>query len=128
TMHKSQGFGSSPRYGELYEYLIPWNEASQLSESEFVALGTRGWADEPALQPLAERFAQVVANFSPTNPAASVDSLLAIRGEAPGLGLAVRHFHRHLTRMDAWMAYAMGLRMRAQVDQPFLLEGTEAEL
>jgi LmbE family N-acetylglucosaminyl deacetylase len=79
SMHKSQGVGSPPNRGARKEY-FKLLEGAPMKESLFDGVDTT-WARVPKSQNVAEKVKQLVATFSPADPAASVAKLLDLRKE-----------------------------------------------
>src|SRR5438105_4377058 len=74
SMHKSQGVGSPPRRGERKEY-FKLLAGPPMTNGLFDAVDTT-WKRVPDID---NQVQQLIANFSPVNPAASVPKLLELR-------------------------------------------------
>jgi LmbE family N-acetylglucosaminyl deacetylase len=79
SMHKSQGVGSPPRRGARKEY-FKLLEGAPMTEALFDGVDTT-WARAPKSQSISEKVKQLLASFSPADPAASVPKLLELRKE-----------------------------------------------
>ena len=79
SMHKSQGVGSPPRRGARKEY-FKLLEGAPMKETLFEGVDTT-WARVPKSDTAAEKVKQLLATFSPADPAASVPKLLELRKE-----------------------------------------------
>src|SRR4051812_42931607 len=79
SMHKSQGVGSPPRRGARKEY-FKLLEGAPMKDELFDGIDTT-WARVPMSEAIAEKAKQLLATFSPADPAASVPKLLELRKE-----------------------------------------------
>ena len=79
SMHKSQGVGSPPRRGARKEY-FKLLEGAPMKETLFEGIDTT-WARVPKSEAVAEKVKQLLATFTPADPAASVPKLLELRKE-----------------------------------------------
>ncbi|MFL6537951.1 MAG: PIG-L family deacetylase [Chthoniobacterales bacterium] len=77
SMHKSQGVGSPPRRGARKEYFKPL-DGPPMTNSLFDGVDTT-WKRVPNSATIAEKVQQVLAAFSPADPAVSVPKLIEIR-------------------------------------------------
>ena len=77
SMHKSQGVGSPPRRGERKEYFKPLAGES-MANGLFDGIDTT-WKRVPNAENIAEKVRQLIATFTPVDPAASVAKLLELR-------------------------------------------------
>jgi LmbE family N-acetylglucosaminyl deacetylase len=77
SMHKSQGVGSPPRRGARKEY-FKLLEGPPMTTSLFEGIDT-SWSRVPHSEAIAARIRQIIANFRPADPAASVPELLKLR-------------------------------------------------
>src|SRR5438045_3238860 len=77
SMHKSQGVGSPPRRGERKEY-FKWLARPPITNRFFDGVDTT-WKRVPNATDIGNQVQQLIANFSPVNPAASVPKLLELR-------------------------------------------------
>ena len=83
SMHKSQGVGSPPRRGARKEYFKPL-EGQPMASSLFDGIDTT-WSRVPNSQSVATEIHQIISQFHPTDPAASVPGLLKLRQVMSGL-------------------------------------------
>ena len=79
SMHKSQGVGSPPRRGARKEY-FKLLEGAPIKDALFDGVDT-SWKRVPKSDAIAEKVKQLLATFSPADPAASVPKLLDLRKE-----------------------------------------------
>ncbi|MGH8102053.1 MAG: PIG-L family deacetylase [Chthoniobacterales bacterium] len=77
SMHKSQGVGSPPRRGARTEYFKPLL-GPEMKGSVFNGVDT-SWRRVPQAQAVAAKIEQVIKEFNPQEPAASVSGLLDAR-------------------------------------------------
>src|SRR5437870_9193288 len=76
-MHKSQGVGSPPRRGDRKEY-FKLLAGPPMTNGLFDGVDTT-WKRVPNATDIGNQVQQLIANFSPVNPAASVPKLLELR-------------------------------------------------
>jgi LmbE family N-acetylglucosaminyl deacetylase len=77
SMHKSQGVGSPPRRGVRKEY-FKLLEGQPMTGSLFEGIDT-SWARVANSESIATQIRQIISNFHPADPAASVPELLKLR-------------------------------------------------
>jgi LmbE family N-acetylglucosaminyl deacetylase len=77
SMHKSQGVGSPPRRGARKEYFKPLLGAP-MTDGVFAGIDTT-WSRVAKSNDAAGKIAQIIKDFHPTDPAASVAGLLEAR-------------------------------------------------
>ncbi len=77
SMHKSQGVGSPPRRGARKEY-FKLLEGQPMSTSLFDGIDTT-WSRVPHSEQIAADIRQIISQFHPTNPAASLPELSKLR-------------------------------------------------
>jgi LmbE family N-acetylglucosaminyl deacetylase len=77
SMHKSQGVGSPPRRGVRKEY-FKLLEGEPMTSALFDGVDT-SWSRVLNSGPIATRIRQIIVNFRPADPAASVPELLKLR-------------------------------------------------
>src|SRR2546430_13457600 len=77
SMHKSQGVGSPPRRGARKEY-FKLLEGEPMTSSLFEGIDTT-WSRVANSEPIATQIRQIISNFRPGDPAASVPELLKLR-------------------------------------------------
>src|SRR5438552_16487043 len=83
SMHKSQGVGSPPRRGERKEY-FKFLEGQRMTSSLFEGIDT-SWARVANSESIATEIRQIISQFRPADPAASVPDLLKLRQAMSGL-------------------------------------------
>src|SRR5204863_4827211 len=77
SMHKSQGVGSPPRRGARKEY-FKLLEGEPMTSSLFEGIDTT-WSRVANSESIATQIRQIISNFHPADPAASVPELLKVR-------------------------------------------------
>jgi hypothetical protein len=77
SMHKSQGVGSPPRRGARKEY-FKLLEGGPMTSSLFEGIDTR-WSRVANSESIAKQIRQIISQFQPADPAASVPELLKLR-------------------------------------------------
>ena len=77
SMHKSQGVGSPPRRGARKEY-FKLLEGQPMTASLFDGVDTT-WKRVPHSEQIAADISQIISQFRPTDPAASLPELLKLR-------------------------------------------------
>jgi LmbE family N-acetylglucosaminyl deacetylase len=83
SMHKSQGVGSPPRRGARKEY-FKLLEGQPMTSSLFEGINT-SWSRVPNSESVATEIGQIISQFHPTDPAASVPELLKLRQAMSGI-------------------------------------------
>ncbi len=83
SMHKSQGVGSPPRRGARKEYFKPL-KGQPMTSSLFEGIDTT-WSRVPHSEPIASEIRQIISQFHPSDPAASVPALLKLRQAMSGI-------------------------------------------
>src|SRR5204862_5931963 len=83
SMHKSQGVGSPPRRGARKEY-FKLLEGQPMRTALFEGINTT-WARVPNSESLANEIRQIISQFRPADPAASVPALLKLRQAMDGI-------------------------------------------
>jgi LmbE family N-acetylglucosaminyl deacetylase len=79
SMHKSQGVGRSPGRGARKEY-FKLLDGAPMTENLFDGIDTT-WGRVPKSEAIAGKVKQLLATFSPADPAASIPKLLELRKE-----------------------------------------------
>src|SRR5437588_10745043 len=82
-MHKSQGVGSPPRRGARKEYFKPL-EGQPMTSSLFEGIDT-SWSRVPNSESIAPEIGQIISQFNPADPVASVPELLKLRQAMSGI-------------------------------------------
>jgi LmbE family N-acetylglucosaminyl deacetylase len=83
SMHKSQGVGSPPRRGARKEY-FKLLEGQPMMSSLFEGIDT-SWARVAHSESIATKIHQIISQFHPADPAASVPELLKLRQAMSGI-------------------------------------------
>jgi LmbE family N-acetylglucosaminyl deacetylase len=98
SMHKSQGVGSPPRRGARKEY-FKLLEGQPMTTALFEGIDA-SWSRVPNSESVATEIRQIISQFRPADPAASVPELLRLRQAMSGI------------KDDSWVS-----EKRAQVDK-----------
>lgn len=98
SMHKSQGVGSPPRRGARKEY-FKLLEGQPMTTALFEGIDT-SWSRVPNSESVATEIRQIISQFRPADPAASVPELLKLRQAMSGI------------KDDSWVS-----EKRAQLDK-----------
>jgi LmbE family N-acetylglucosaminyl deacetylase len=83
SMHKSQGVGSPPRRGARKEY-FKLLEGQPMASSLFEGIDT-SWSRVANSESIATQIRQIISQFHPADPAASVPELLQLRQAMSGI-------------------------------------------
>ena len=83
SMHKSQGVGSPPRRGARKEY-FKLLKGQPMTTALFESIDTT-WSRVPNSGSVANEIRQIISQFRPADPAASVPALLKLRQEMSGI-------------------------------------------
>src|SRR5437588_5684983 len=83
SMHKSQGVGGLPRRGARKEYFKPL-EGQPMTSSLFEGIDTN-WSRVANSESIATQIRQIISQFLPADPAASVPELLKLRQAMNGI-------------------------------------------
>jgi LmbE family N-acetylglucosaminyl deacetylase len=83
SMHKSQGVGSPPRRGARKEY-FKLLEGQPMTTALFEGIDT-SWSRVPNSEAVAAEIRQIISQFRPSDPAASVPELLKLRQALSGI-------------------------------------------
>src|SRR3989440_8504672 len=83
SMHKSQGVGSPPRRGARKEY-FKLLEGQPMTTSLFEGIDTN-WSRVANSESIATQIRQIISQFLPADPAASVPELLKLRQAMSGI-------------------------------------------
>ena len=83
SMHKSQGVGSPPRRGARKEYFKRL-EGQPMTTALFEGIDT-SWSRVPNSESVATEIRQIISQFRPADPAASVPELLKLRQVMSGI-------------------------------------------
>jgi LmbE family N-acetylglucosaminyl deacetylase len=115
SKHKSQGFGSSPRYGSLVEYLIPWKNG--LSIEQFNSTLSTTWQNNAPLQKASASLAKLIASFDIMKPQLSVVDALKLSKNVENINPKVA------AELVQWAFEASGLTARFYSPETNLVEG-----
>lgn len=119
SKHKSQGFGSSPRYGSQVEYLIPWKNG--LSKAPFIDVLSKTWDSDSQLKKTASSLQSLIDSFNVFKPELSVVNALKLSKAVEGTHAAVAK------ELRDWAFEASGITVRFLSPDANLVEGTSYE-
>jgi LmbE family N-acetylglucosaminyl deacetylase len=125
SMHKSQGVGSPPRRGARKEY-FKLLEGQPMTSALFEGVDT-GWSRVPNSESVAGKIRQVISEFDPADPAASVADLLEVRQALRGLkddGWAPEK----KAELDQIIAACLGLHVEASTTNEKITPGQTAAI
>jgi LmbE family N-acetylglucosaminyl deacetylase len=120
SMHKSQGVGSPPRRGARKEY-FKLLEGAPMTDELFAAVDT-SWARVPKSAAIAGKVKDLIATYSPADPAGSVPKLLELRKE---LGKAEKNdwFTTKMGEVDALIAACLALHLESSTTSAVVSPG-----
>src|SRR5438045_5042296 len=125
SMHKSQGVGGPPRRGARKEYFKPL-EGQPMTSSLFEGVDT-SWSRVANSEPVAADIRQIISNFNPADPAASVPELLKLRQ-------AMSEIHddswipEKKAELDQIIAACLGLHLEASTAKEAVTPGQTASI
>ena len=122
SMHKSQGVGSPARRGQRTEY-FKLLAGEPMKTGLFDGVDT-SWARVANSGAVATKIAQVIADFRPGNPSASVPGLLEIRDELDRLK-DDDWLPQKKAEIDQIIAACLGLHLEASTETPIVSPGQE---
>jgi LmbE family N-acetylglucosaminyl deacetylase len=120
SMHKSQGVGSPPRRGARKEY-FKLLEGQPMTSSLFDGIDT-SWSRVPNSKSVATEIHQIISQFHPTDPAASVPELLKLRQAMNALNDDT-WVPEKKAELDEIMAECLGLHVEASTSNETVTPG-----
>jgi LmbE family N-acetylglucosaminyl deacetylase len=123
SMHKSQGVGSPPRRGVRKEY-FKLLEGQPMPNSLFEGIDTT-WSRVPNSASIATQISQIISQFRPTDPAASVSELLKLR-QAIGAIKDDSWVPEKKAELDGIIAACLGLHVEASTTNEAVTPGQSA--
>jgi len=125
SMHKSQGVGSPPRRGARKEY-FKLLEGQPMTASLFEGVDT-SWSRVPNSEPIAKAIRQIISNFRPADPAASVPELLKLRQAMSGIEND-SWVSEKKAQLDQIIAACLGMHVEASVTDETFTPGQTAKI
>src|SRR6266550_2310821 len=125
SMHKSQGVGSPPRRGARKEY-FKLLEGQLMTSALFEGVDT-GWSRVPNSESVAAKIRQVISEFHPADPAASVADLLEVRQALSGLK-DDGWVPEKKAELDQIIAACLGLHVEASTTNAVITPGQSAAI
>src|SRR5256714_2526111 len=120
SMHKSQGVGSPPRRGARKEY-FKLLEGAPMKDALFDGIDTT-WRRVPKSEAIAEKAKQLLATFTPGDPAASVPKLLELRKELSKIDQK-DWFIAKTGEVDTLIAACLGLNIESSTTSATVFAG-----
>jgi LmbE family N-acetylglucosaminyl deacetylase len=125
SMHKSQGVGSPPRRGARKEY-FKLLEGQPMTNSLFEGIDTT-WSRVPNSESVAGQIHQIISQFQPTDPAASVPELLKLRQTMSGIK-DDSWVTEKKAELDGIIAACLGLHVEASTTNEAVTPGQTATI
>ena len=125
SMHKSQGVGSPPRRGARKEYFKLLN-GEPMTSSLFEGIDTT-WSRVANSESIATQIRQIISNFRPGDPAASVPELLKLR-QAMSRIKDDSWIREKKAELDAIIAACLGLHVEASTTNEAVTPGQTATI
>jgi LmbE family N-acetylglucosaminyl deacetylase len=125
SMHKSQGVGSPPRRGARKEY-FKLLEGQPMTTALFEGVDT-GWSRVPNSESVAAKIRQVISEFHPADPVASVADLLEVRQALSGLK-DEGWVPEKKAELDQIIAACLGLHVEASTSNETITPGQTANI
>jgi LmbE family N-acetylglucosaminyl deacetylase len=125
SMHKSQGVGSPPRRGVRKEYFKPL-EGQPMTSSLFEGVDT-SWSRVPNSESIGTEIRQIISNFRPADPAASVPELLKLRQAMNGIK-DDSWVPEKKAELDEIVAACLGLHVEASATNETITPGQIAKI
>src|SRR6266436_6481733 len=125
SMHKSQGVGSPPRRGARKEY-FKLLEGQPMTSALFEGVDT-SWSRVANSEPVAAKIRQIISEFHPADPAASVPKLLELRQALSGLK-DEEWVPERKAEVDQIIAACLGLHVEASTTNEKITPGQTAAI
>lgn len=120
SQHKSQGFGSSGRRGDTPEY-FEYAKGERAEKDLFEGVNTT-WSRLKGGEKIQPLVTQLLKEFNPENPSASVPLLLQLRNAIQGLSPSLWK-ERKLRETNVLIQDCAGLYLEVTSDQPWMSPG-----
>ncbi|MEL7162256.1 MAG: LmbE family protein, partial [Bacteroidota bacterium] len=127
SQHKSQGFGSAGRRGEVIEQLELLKGDDNDVEGEVFANIDVSWKRVPGGEKIGQALASVEDRFDFDHPSASLPDLLRVREMMQALPDGFWK-GKKLAELEELIAGALGLYLAAKTDDPIATAGQEIEI
>ena len=125
SMHKSQGVGSPPRRGARKEY-FKLLEGQPMTTSLFEGIDTN-WSRVANSESIATQIRQIISQFLPADPAASVPELLKLRQAMNGIK-DDSWVPEKKAELDGIIAACLGLHVEASTTNEAITPGQTATI
>src|SRR3989440_12660383 len=125
SMHKSQGVGSPPRRGARKEY-FKLLEGQPMTSSLFEGIDT-SWSRVANSESIATQIRQIISQFHPADPAASVPELLKLRQVMNGIK-DDSWVPEKKAELDGIIAACLGLHVEASTTNEAITPGQTATI
>jgi LmbE family N-acetylglucosaminyl deacetylase len=125
SMHKSQGVGSPPRRGVRKEYFKPL-EGQPMTSSLFEGIDT-SWSRVANSESIGAGIRQIISQFQPADPGASVPALLKLRQAMSGLK-DDSWIPEKKAELDEIIAACLGLHVEASTTNETVNPGQTAKI
>jgi len=125
SMHKSQGVGSPPRRGARKEY-FKLLEGQPMTTSLFEGIDTN-WSRVANSESIATQIRQIISQFLPADPAASVPELLKLRQAMNGIK-DESWIPEKKAELDGIIAACLGLHVEASTTNEAVTPGQTATI
>ena len=125
SMHRSQGVGSPPRRGARKEY-FKLLEGQPMTTSLFEGIDT-SWSRVANSEAVATQIRQIISNFNPADPAASVPELLKLREAMNGIK-DDSWIPKKKAELDKIIAACLGLHVEASTTTEAFTPGQTATI
>jgi LmbE family N-acetylglucosaminyl deacetylase len=125
SMHKSQGVGSPPRRGARKEY-FKLLEGQPMTSSLFEGIDT-SWSRVANSESIARQIRQIISQFHPADPAASVPELLKLRQVMSGIR-DDSWVPEKKAELDGIIAACLGLHVEASTTNEAVTPGQTATI
>jgi len=125
SMHKSQGVGSPPRRGARKEY-FKLLEGQPMTNSLFEGIDTN-WSRVANSESIATQIRQIISQFLPADPAASVPELLKLRQAMNGIK-DDSWVPEKKAELDGIIAACLGLHVEASTTNEAITPGQTATI
>lgn len=120
SMHKSQGFGAAPRYGQYLEYFS--HLGGDLSQTDIFGGVDASWNRVPGGSDLPKMFDKILEQWNPESPANIVPLLLDTRGKINKLPESYWK-NVKLAELDQIIYSCLGLWLEARADDYYIAAG-----
>src|SRR5690606_18114300 len=127
SMHKSQGFGTSPRHGEHMEYLE--HRLGSVPEKGILDNITSNWTRFEGGKKIDAAIRQIISEFDDQRPEKSVPAMLRLHDaiqKLPAQNDPLLIYKKE--ELNGLILSAMGLRLQAYADKYYASPGDKVQL